>query len=209
MAAMVFRQRKWRDWFRFLDANKNGRLAWSELEQSAERFIHEQSLDPASSKKAHKYIGEWALFIMGEEQDDITEEQFVLNLTKLFRDNEANVLTRITRIFSSLVMISDKDEDGYLTEDEFLTMSSVFGFTNEMSRKVFTSIRPEDQEKVVDLGLARDFWIEFVSGDNRIFYEHLIALLGHVMRYREELNPLEHARMRVFSNWKTDSYRIK
>lgn len=158
---------KWRQWFKMIDINHRGEISKADVSDEGETFANLSRMNDDQKTKVKETLYKlWDDIVFRGRAGAINEEEFVEMNTKLYTTDKSKFQDEIrktkTTIFTDIV---DTDNDGFITEDDFVNIMRACGNENILLNKKFFSLyNPEDGKVPVQAFI--DSWVQFTCSDD-------------------------------------------
>lgn len=157
------------------DANDDGFLDRSDMEQEAEEIVRAFGKDPSSPeaqaiKRANAGLFDLLAGLAGVAADGrLNAEQFRSSCEKLiFEQGEAAFNRALTPLVQGIIRLCDRNDDGMINRSEFRSWLSVFGHSADDADETFEQIDKDGNDELTTdelLGAIRDYHFGRLNAD--------------------------------------------
>ncbi|XP_062619285.1 sarcoplasmic calcium-binding protein-like [Saccostrea cucullata] len=160
---MDYLTKKWKMWYKSLDVNHDGKISLEDVEESRNKLteLHHLLGDKAETVRTNVESW-WTTYILkGEHQ--LTEEQFLSNLTTAYKQDKADFKANIQSCFETILDVIDTNKDRFIELKEFIYAFKAFGHENE---ELVTKTFKLFDKDLVPLHEMIAAWVQFVTDDD-------------------------------------------
>ncbi|XP_062591107.1 sarcoplasmic calcium-binding protein-like [Saccostrea cucullata] len=160
---MDYLTKKWKMWFKSLDVDHDGKISLQDVEESRNKFtdLHHLLGDKAETVRTDVESW-WTTYILkGEHQ--LTEGQFLSNLTTIYKQDKVDFKAHIQRCFEMIFDVIDTNKDCSIELKEFIFAFKAFGHENE---DLVTKTFKRFDKELVPLREMVAAWVQFVTDDD-------------------------------------------
>ena len=157
------------------DANGDGVLQRSDMEQEAEEIVRAFGKDPSAPEAEAVKLANVGLFDLLAGQSGVapdgqlTAEQFRATCENLiFEQGEAAFNRALTPLVQGIIRLCDRNDDGRINRSEFRSWLSVFGHSAADADETFELIDKDGNDELTTdelLGAIRDYHFGRLSAD--------------------------------------------
>ncbi|XP_062619305.1 sarcoplasmic calcium-binding protein-like isoform X2 [Saccostrea cucullata] len=161
---MDYLTKKWKMWYKSLDVNHDGKISLEDVEESRNKFteLHHLLGDKADSVKTDMQNW-WTTYILNGKDQEISEEQFISNLTTAYNKDKAAFKDQMQKCFDVMFDVIDTNKDRSIELNEFIFAFKAFGHENEeLVTKAFKLFNNE----LVPLRDIVTAWVQFVTEED-------------------------------------------
>ncbi|KAK3108089.1 hypothetical protein FSP39_000904 [Pinctada imbricata] len=160
-------QSKWKQWYKSLDVNHDGKISIEDVEESRSKFadLHHLLGDKAETVKndMEKWWNDY-IFLNGPGKD-ISETEFVNSLTASYTKDKAAFKARMQQCFDKIFDVIDTNKDRSIELNEFIFAFKAFGHENEaLVTKAFQLFNAPDG--LVPLKDIVSAWVIFTTSED-------------------------------------------
>lgn len=174
--------KKWRLWFKFLDAKNTGKVSREDEKREEEEFVKLAHLEGERKEEVLKTSSRlWEQFVFRGKAGPITEDEFVEMTKYEFEADRDKFVEKMKQGCVDEFKILDQTGQGLLDEEMFINGFKAAGIQNETWIKMFfQAFNPVSGN--ISLDVYRDAMVQFmVDEDNTkkdIFIEALESYPG-------------------------------
>ncbi|XP_061193650.1 sarcoplasmic calcium-binding protein-like [Saccostrea echinata] len=161
---MDYLTKKWKMWYKSLDVNHDGKISLEDVEESRNKFteLHHLLGDKADSVKTDMKNW-WTTYILNGKDQEISEDQFLSNLTAAYNKDKAAFKDHMQKCFDVMFDVIDTNKDRSIELNEFIFAFKAFGHENEeLVTKAFKLFNNE----LVPLRDIVTAWVQFVTEED-------------------------------------------
>ena len=178
MASKEMMEEKWRIFFKLMDIDKDGTLSAKDRDACHKGFTDIYKPEGESATRLQSDLdAHWNnLLFPGQAPDwsqQITEDQFVANMTSLFETNKQSVIEKMSTALKHLLSAADNDKSGIFTFDKFFKFHVAFNLAHEIIvRTTFNLIGPNSDDTCT-FDEVHGFYVELFVGENKEKFDAL------------------------------------
>lgn len=134
METSPYLEGKWRNFFRFLDVDRDGVVSFRDYEILAKRFAELAGMPDLDAEEVRKSCLRWWWVMektIGKKTENMTENSFVESITTMMTSPHVNARFSMASTWGAMFDVLDSDRDGQVTSEQLQLFYRCHGITDE------------------------------------------------------------------------------